>query len=251
MNTDKGKRIKARLDRQVVEQGLAADIDSAQRLIRAGKVRVDGQIADKPGLAHPPDAEISIAKPKRYVSRGGIKLETAFREFSLDVEGRVCLDVGASTGGFTDCLLQHGAARVYAVDCGRGQLDWKLRQDERVTVMENCNARYLQREQFDPLAVFAAIDASFISLTKLLPAVCEVLDDGGRIVALIKPQFEARREQVGAGGVVRDPDIHREVVGSVRGFAEKNLGLIWRGLAESDIVGPAGNREYLAYWSKA
>lgn len=251
MSRDKASSKKMRLDRQVVERGLAPDNDHAQRLIRAGKVRVDGQIADKPGLPHALDAGISITEPKRYVSRGGLKLETAFREFHIDVEGCVCLDIGASTGGFTDCLLQHGAARVYAVDCGRGQLDWKLRQDERVMVMENCNARYLQREQFDPQAVFATIDASFISLTKLLPATCEVLGEEGRIVALIKPQFEAPREQVEPGGVVRNQEVRREVVESVRAFAEKNLGLIWRGLAESDILGPAGNREFLAYWSKA
>lgn len=245
------KAKKERLDRQLVERGLADDSDKAQRQIRAGKVRVDGAVADKPGHLYAADAEISVAAAKRYVSRGGYKLETAFREFALDVAGCVCLDVGASTGGFTDCLLQHGAEMVYAVDCGRGQLDWSLRRDERVTVMENCNARYLDPRSFDPPPVFAVADASFISLAKLLPGINEVLDEAGRIVALIKPQFEARREQVEAGGVVRDEGVHREVIDSVRGFAEKNLGLIWRGIVESDIVGPAGNREFLAYWSKA
>jgi len=240
---------KDRLDRLMLRGGLAEDIDSARRTIMAGKVRVGGALADKPGGQYPLDAELSVARPPRFVSRGGEKLETAFEHFALDVAGLVCIDIGASTGGFSDCLLQHGAARVYAVDCGQGLLDWRLRQDERVVVMENRNARYLEAEEFDPRPALAVADASFISLEKLLPTICRVLEPGGRIVALVKPQFEARREQVEKGGVVRDAAVHEEVLATIRAFAEKSLDLIWRGTVESSIKGPAGNKEFLVYWS--
>lgn len=240
---------KNRLDNLLMERGLAKDRDLAARLIMAGKVRVGDRVADKPGLSYSVDSEIAVATPPRFVSRGGEKLETAFRTFGLDVSGANCIDIGASTGGFTDCLLQHGAALVYAVDCGRGQLDWSLRRDERVVVMEKRNARFLEAHEFDPQPHFAVIDASFISLTKLLPAARRVLSANGAIVALIKPQFEAERGQVEPGGVVRDPGVHRAVIDKVRCFAEKSLGLVWRGVVESSIKGPAGNREFLAHWS--
>ena len=181
---------------------------------------------------------------------GGEKLEEAFLRFELDVQGRVCMDVGASTGGFTDCLLQHGAARVYAIDVGRGQIHSTLRSDPRVVVMDGVNARYLVPGDLPAVPEFATIDASFISLTKILPAVTQILANGGRIVSLIKPQFEAGREQVGKGGVVRSEAVRDEVVERVRRFGTDELGLKWLGVCPSPIKGPAGNVEFLACWEK-
>jgi 23S rRNA (cytidine1920-2'-O)/16S rRNA (cytidine1409-2'-O)-methyltransferase len=241
---------RVRLDQRVVELGLAESREKAQRLIRAGSVRVGGHPLTKPGHEIR-DEEITVTQPERFVSRGGGKLDAAFQHFGLDVEGLICLDVGASTGGFTDCLLQHGAARVYAVDVGRGQLHWKLQQDERVVVMDEINARHLAPDAFPDRPAFAVVDVSFISLTKILPAVREVLADEGRLVTLIKPQFEAGREQVGRGGVVRDPAVRAEVVERVRRFGESELALEWIGVCESPLPGPAGNVEFLAYWRKA
>lgn len=244
--------MKKRLDQLLVERGLAESREKAQRLILAGMVEVDGRPAGKPGHAYDDGTgtRIDVKQGERYVGRGGEKLEGAFRAFGLDVAGCVCLDVGASTGGFTDCLLQHGAARVYAVDVGRGQLDWRLRQDPRVVVMEGVNARYLAPGDVPESVTFAVVDVSFISLTRILPAVTQVVVSG-QIVTLIKPQFEAGRERVGRGGVVRDESVRRDVVESVRQFGTGTCGLEWLGCVESPLRGPAGNVEYLAHWKKA
>ena len=241
---------RVRLDQRVVELGLVESREKAQRLIRAGEVKVGGRAETKPSHPVLPDDVIELAEQEPFVSRGGLKLEEAFREFGLDVTGRVCVDVGASTGGFTDCLLQHGAARVYAVDVGRGQLHWKLRTDPRVVVMDDLNARYLTPTMFPERPDFAVLDVAFISLTKVLPAVTQVLAAQADLVTLIKPQFEAGREEVGKGGVVRDPAVHAQVVERIRVFGTEQLGLSWRAHCASPIKGPAGNIEFLAHWKK-
>lgn len=237
-----------RLDLLVVQRGLAESREKAQRLILAGKVRVDGAPATKPGHAPKPEAEITVVAPDRFVSRGGEKLEAAFAHWQLHVEGEVCLDVGASTGGFTDCLLQHGARRVYAVDVGHGQLHERLRADARVQAMEGVNARTLDAQTFPIRPTFATVDASFISLSLLLPAIRKALAPPGRMVTLIKPQFEAGRAEVQRGGVVRDPAVHRRVLDQVRRAGEQ-AGFRWEGVIESPLRGPAGNMEFLAYWT--
>jgi len=239
-----------RLDQLLVERGLAESRAKAQRLILAGVVRADGQPAFKPGQEFPAEAVLAVAAPERFVGRGGEKLEKAFEVFALDVRDKVCLDVGASTGGFTDCLLQHGAAKVFAVDVGKGQLHWKLRQDPRVIIMEQVNARYLKPGDLDAVPAFAAVDVAFISLTKVLPAVNTPLCSGAVIITLIKPQFEAGRKEVCRGGVVRDAAVHERVVSQIRAFGQAELGLVWRGVCESPIRGPAGNIEFLACWEK-
>jgi len=234
----------------VARRGLAGSREQAQRLILAGKVTVAGAVADKPGHRFAADAEVEVKAPPRFVSRGGDKLEGAFSAFGLEVAGKICIDVGASTGGFTDCLLQHGAPRVLAVDVGKGQLHWNLRNDERVIVMEGVNARYLAPGDLPFVPVFAVMDVSFISLTKILPAVIQVLGPRAEIVALIKPQFEAGRDQVGKGGVVRDEDLRREIVARVGEFGVRELGLERLGVCESPLRGPAGNVEFFIYWRK-
>lgn len=239
-----------RLDHMLVQRGLVESREKAQRLIMAGKVRVAGQVQPKAGKTFAEDSVVEIEQPERFVSRGGEKLEGAFQQFGLNVEGLVCADVGASTGGFTDCLLQHGAARVYAIDVGKGQLHWKLRSDPRVIVIDEMNARNIQATLLPEPVAFACVDVSFISLTLVLPAVIKVLAPQATIVTLIKPQFEAGREQVGAGGVVRDDRVRAEVVEKIRAFGEAKLGLTWRGVCESPIKGPAGNVEFLAWWAK-
>jgi len=239
---------KQRLDLLLSQRGLAESREQAQRLILAGKVSVAGQRATKAGHRYDDQVDISVASPPPFVSRGGEKLEGAFASFGLDVAGRVCLDVGASTGGFTDCLLQHGASRVIAVDVGKGQLHWNLRNEARVTVMESVNARYLDPAQFPEPPVFATVDVSFISLTKVLPAVIQVMSSGATLVTLIKPQFEAGREKVERGGVVRDEAVRGEVVDAIKGFGTGTLGLAWMGVRESPLKGPAGNVEFLAWW---
>ena len=241
---------KKRLDQWVVERGLAESREQAQRLIRAGAVRVDGRPADKPGHRIPGDALIERTAEPRFVGRGGEKLEEAFRRFPLDVTGRLCLDVGASTGGFTDAMLQHGAGRVIAIDVGRAQLHPRLAADPRVQVMDRCNARYLTSDRFPEAPSFAAIDVSFISLRLVLPAVKEVLCPGAELVTLIKPQFEAGREEVGRGGVVRDETARQRAVERVRRFGTETLGLRWRAVCRSPLRGPAGNVEFLAHWEK-
>jgi 23S rRNA (cytidine1920-2'-O)/16S rRNA (cytidine1409-2'-O)-methyltransferase len=193
---------------------------------------------------------VALTAGERFVGRGGEKLEEAFRRFDIGVQGVVCADIGASTGGFTDCLLQHGAARVYAVDVGKGQLDWRLRNDSRVVVKEGLNARYLQTADIPEVLGFAAVDVSFISLTLILPPVTNLLAPGGDLVTLIKPQFEAGRRNVSRGGVVRDPAVHDEVMQRVREFGVGAVGLEWREVCASPIRGPAGNIEFLAWWRK-
>jgi len=237
-------RRKVRLDTLLVERGLAASRTQARALILAGRVRVAGEVWDKPGAAVSAEGEIEVQGPPcRYVSRGGLKLEHALEVFDLKVQGFVCVDVGASTGGFTDCLLQHGARKVYAVDVGHGQLDWKLRQDPRVVVLERTNARFLQPGDFAEPVDLATVDVSFISLTQILPAVAPLLSPAGQMVTLIKPQFEAGRSQVGKGGVVREAAVHRRVLETLWDFAEAQ-GWIVRGLTASPVRGPRGNREF-------
>jgi 23S rRNA (cytidine1920-2'-O)/16S rRNA (cytidine1409-2'-O)-methyltransferase len=242
--------VKERLDTLLVRAGLAESKELAQRLILAGEVRVAGQVATKAGHKYPADAALEVAARPRFVSRGGDKLEGAFAAFpGFEVSGRVCLDVGASTGGFTDCLLQHGAARVIAVDVGKGQLHWKLRQDPRVHVMEAFNARYLRPSDLPERPERAVTDVSFISLKLILPPMADALPPGGEIVSLIKPQFEAGRENV-PGGVVRDPAVREAVVESIRAFGTGSLGLSWLGCVQSPLLGPEGNVEFLAWWRK-
>jgi 23S rRNA (cytidine1920-2'-O)/16S rRNA (cytidine1409-2'-O)-methyltransferase len=236
---------KMRLDILLVERGLAESRSQAQRLVMAGQVRVNGQVVDKPAAAVLDTVDLHIDRGPRYVSRGGEKLESALQIFEIDVSGLVCADVGASTGGFSDCLLQNGAVRVYAIDVGQGILDWRLRQDERVVVMEGVNARHL--DQMPEPVDFVTIDASFISLKILFPVVIRWFGEkGGRVIALIKPQFEAGRSQVSKGkGVVRDPVVHRQVVLDVLSAAQKE-GFDVLGLARSPLLGPKGNTEFLA-----
>lgn len=241
---------KVRLDQLVVRRGLAESREKAQRLILAGDVTVDGKAETKASRTVPEEADIGLVAAERFVGRGGGKLEAAFENFDLDVGGKVCLDVGASTGGFTDCLLQHGAARVYAVDVGKGQLHWKLRNDPRVVVMDDVNARYLKPADLPESPALATVDVSFISLAKVLPAVADVVAAGGSIVTLIKPQFEAGRDEVGKGGVVRDPAVRARVVEEIRAFGTGRTGLSWMGVCESPVRGPAGNVEFLALWKK-
>ncbi|MHB1007071.1 MAG: TlyA family RNA methyltransferase [Chloroflexota bacterium] len=233
--------VKKRLDILTVERGLADSREKAQALILAGEVTVGGRVVDKPGTPVPEESELSVAERSRYASRGGLKLEHALNAFHVDPAGVVALDAGASTGGFTDCLLQNGAARVYAVDVGYGQLDWRLRNDPRVVNIERSNLRYMQ-----PLAEvvdLATVDVSFISLSLVLPAIAKSLRETGKVVALVKPQFEAGRRQVGKGGVVRDPAIHREVLIRLARWASEN-GWSLAGATPSPILGPAGNREF-------
>ena len=239
---------KTRLDQLLVQRQLADSREQAQRLIRAGMVSVGEQLATKPGHQFKDDVAVTLKKKEKYVSRGGLKIEGAHATFGFELTGAVCLDIGSSTGGFTDFMLQHGAVKVYAVDCGTNQLHYKLRQDPRVVVMENTNARYLTPDDIPEPADFCSIDTSFISLTKILPPLKHLLKPGGHIVSLIKPQFEAGKEQVGKGGVVRDPAVHEEVIEKVRKFGTEELGFEWLGLATSPITGPAGNIEFLAYW---
>jgi 23S rRNA (cytidine1920-2'-O)/16S rRNA (cytidine1409-2'-O)-methyltransferase len=235
---------KERLDILLYKRGLAESRERARRMIMAAQVLVNGEVIDKPGTRVPTAATISIKERLAYVSRGGLKLEAALGAFAIDVRGMVAADTGASTGGFTDCLLQHGASRVYAIDVGYGQLAWRLRQDPRVVVMERVNARYL-RELPEPLDL-ATVDVSFISLKLVLPAVMRLLKPHGRIIALIKPQFEAGRKQVGKGGVVKDPAVHRAVLYNVLGWMPAN-GLQVFGVIVSPLRGPAGNIEFLAH----
>jgi 23S rRNA (cytidine1920-2'-O)/16S rRNA (cytidine1409-2'-O)-methyltransferase len=241
---------KQRLDMAVVARGLAESREKAQRLILAGAVRVDGQVADKAGRPCPDDALIEVEAGDKFVSRGGGKLEAAFEAFTLNVAGMVCADIGASTGGFTDCLLQHGAVKVYAIDVGRGQMDWRLRNDPRVVVREGLNARFLCERDIPEPFQFAVVDVSFISLTLILPPVTKLIEPGGQLVTLIKPQFEAGRELVGKGGVVRDPAVRESVIERIRQFGTGSLPLEWSGLCESPVKGPAGNVEFLAWWQK-
>ncbi len=241
---------KERLDILVVNRGLAPSREKAKAIIMSGIVYVDGEKEDKAGTTFPENVNIEIkGNTLKYVSRGGLKLEKAMNEFGLRLDGFVCMDVGSSTGGFTDCMLQNGATKVYAVDVGHGQLDWKLRNDDRVVCMEKTNIRYVTPEDIDDRLDFSSIDVSFISLTKVLMPVKELLKDTGRIVCLIKPQFEAGREKVGKKGVVRDKKVHEEVIEMVVQYA-KSIELYPLRLDFSPVKGPEGNIEYLLYLSK-
>jgi len=240
-----------RLDLLLVERGLSESREKAKRIILAGEVLVNDTPATKAGHEFPLDCEIRVRQPERFVGRGGLKLEAAFETFpALSSEEKICVDIGASTGGFTDCLLQHGAARVYAVDVGKAQLHSRLVADPRVKVMDKCNARYLHAEDLPETPSLAVTDVSFISLRLILPAIDRLLSPGGETVALIKPQFEAGREEVGKGGVVRDSAIHQQVVRRIREFGTQTLGWKWLGFCPSPIQGPAGNVEFLSYWRK-
>ena len=241
-----------RLDQLVVDRGLLPTRTKAQAAILAGQVLVDGHPSGKPGTEVPAHADVRLAARDRYVSRGGHKLEHALRHFGVRVEGVRAIDVGASTGGFTDCLLQHGAARVHAVDVGHGQLAWALRQDPRVVVMERVNARALAPGSLGPGELplgLAVVDCSFISLRRILPALPPLLGPGADVVALVKPQFEAGREEADRGaGVIKDPEVHRRVLRELEAFvAGEPMGLAWLGSVESPLLGPAGNREFLAH----
>jgi 23S rRNA (cytidine1920-2'-O)/16S rRNA (cytidine1409-2'-O)-methyltransferase len=237
-----------RLDRALVERGLAETRERAQALIMAGEVLVNGQKASKPGQLIAADSRLETTARLRYVSRGGLKLEAALRDFGIDVNGFVIADFGSSTGGFTDCLLQAGAARVHAIDVGTGQLDWRLRNDPRVVVHEGVNARYLTSDDLAGETVDLAVcDVSFISATMILPAMVKVLKTGpdGRIVVLVKPQFEVGRDQVGKGGIVRDPALHEAACAKVR-LCAKELGFATQ-IIDSPITGAEGNKEFLLY----
>lgn len=242
--------MKQRLDVLLVNRNLAESREKAKAIIMSGEVFVNGQREDKAGSSFPEDVEIEVkSNPLKYVSRGGLKLEKAMEKYGFDLERKVCMDVGSSTGGFTDCMLQNGAVKVYAVDVGTNQLAWKLRQDERVVTMEKTNIRYLTPDQINDKIDFASIDVSFISLTKVLLPVRELLDEKGEVVSLIKPQFEAGREKVGKKGVVRDPKVHVEVIQMVATYAN-SIGFDTIDLDYSPIKGPEGNIEYLLYMKK-
>ena len=242
--------MKERLDVLLVNRGLAASREKAKAVIMAGIVYVDGQKEDKAGATFVDTVNIEVrGNTLKYVSRGGLKLEKAMSHFGLSLEGKVCMDVGASTGGFTDCMLQNGAVKVYSIDVGHGQLNWKLRNDPRVVCMERTNIRYVTPEDIGEPASFVSIDVSFISLTKVLTPVRELLAENGEIVCLIKPQFEAGREKVGKKGVVRDPKVHLEVIRAVMDFAS-SIGFEILHLEFSPIKGPEGNIEYLLHLKK-
>jgi 23S rRNA (cytidine1920-2'-O)/16S rRNA (cytidine1409-2'-O)-methyltransferase len=237
--------MKVRLDQILTERGLADSREKARAMILAGSVTVNGQKAEKPGHSYPVDCRIEVAALPPFVSRGGIKLAAALDHFQISAQDLICLDVGSSTGGFTDCLLQRGAACVWAVDVGRGQLDWKLRNDPRVVVREGVNARYLSPEDFPRPFDLAVCDASFISATLLLPSMSALLKEHGEMVVLVKPQFEVGREQVGKGGIVRDPKLHAQACERVRAAAEA-LGFQAE-VMDSPILGAEGNKEFLLH----
>ena len=241
---------KERLDVLLVNRGLAASREKAKAIIMSGSVYVDGQKEDKAGQTFPEEANIEVrGSTLKYVSRGGLKLEKAMECFDVSLSGKICMDVGSSTGGFTDCMLQNGAVKVYAVDVGHGQLDWKLRNDQRVICMEKTNIRYVKPEDIEDRIQFSSIDVSFISLTKVLGPVKELLTDDGEIVCLIKPQFEAGREKVGKHGVVRDASVHKEVIDMVMNYAV-SINFEVMSLEFSPVKGPEGNIEYLLHLLK-
>ena len=241
---------KERLDVLLVNRGLAASREKAKAIIMSGNVYVDGQKEDKAGQTFPEEANIEVrGSTLKYVSRGGLKLEKAMECFDVSLSGKICMDVGSSTGGFTDCMLQNGAVKVYAVDVGHGQLDWKLRNDQRVICMEKTNIRYVKPEDIEDRIQFSSIDVSFISLTKVLGPVKELLTDDGEIVCLIKPQFEAGREKVGKHGVVRDASVHKEVIDMVMNYAV-SINFEVMNLEFSPVKGPEGNIEYLLHLLK-
>lgn len=238
---------KQRLDVLIVSRGLCDSREQAQRLILAGEVSVREQVITKPGTKVDDSLPITLKSKPKYVSRGGLKLEGALQAFPVSVQGKVCLDIGSSTGGFTDCLLQNGALRVHAVDVGTNQLVWKLRNDPRVIVREQFNARYMTPEDLGEKVELIVSDVSFISLTKILPAAYGCLLPGGDLLVLIKPQFELQPEDIGAGGIVRDPELHQQAVDKIHDFVVNELGREWMGIADSPIKGMEGNKEFLAW----
>jgi 23S rRNA (cytidine1920-2'-O)/16S rRNA (cytidine1409-2'-O)-methyltransferase len=245
------RRAKARLDTMLVDRGLVASRERARAVILAGQVAVDGHVVAKAGTLVPDQARVELLSPDHpYVSRGGVKLAHAFNEFGIDPRGRRALDVGASTGGFTDVLLRRGAASVIALDVGRGQLDWRLRTDPRVIVREGVNARHLTREGVPHDVSLVAIDVAFISLGLILPALPPFLEAGADVVALVKPQFEAGRGEVGKHGVITDPAIHDRVVTRIA-EAARDVGLSWAGMTPSPITGASGNREFFLHLRSA
>ncbi|MFZ4680874.1 MAG: TlyA family RNA methyltransferase [Terrimicrobiaceae bacterium] len=237
---------KSRLDQLLVARGLCPSREKAQRAIMAGSVYVEGQKADKPGRSVAGDAEVELRGGEKYVGRGGLKLEAALEHFHIPVQDRVALDVGASTGGFTDCLLQHGARKVHAIDVGHGQIDWRLRNDPRVVVREGMNARFLTAADIGEAVELCVADVSFISLTLILPAAFALLTPAADMIVLIKPQFELSPDKVGKGGVVRESQYHEEVTSRIRAFVEA-AGRQWIGLMPSPIKGREGNTEFLAH----
>lgn len=238
---------KQRLDVLVVSLGLCDSREQAQRLIIAGEVTVKGQAVTKPGTKVDDSLPIVVKNKPKYVSRGGLKLEGALQAFPVKAEGKVCLDIGSSTGGFTDCLLQNGAIRVHAVDVGTNQLVWKLRTDPRVVVKEQFNARYMTPADLGEKVQLIVSDVSFISLTKILPAAYDCLEEGGDMLVLIKPQFELQPEDIGPGGIVRDPELHQRAVDKIHDFVTNELHREWMGVADSPIKGMEGNKEFLAW----
>jgi 23S rRNA (cytidine1920-2'-O)/16S rRNA (cytidine1409-2'-O)-methyltransferase len=243
------KTNKQRLDILLVERGLVESREMAQKLIYAGQALIDGQLALKPSQQVEPAATVSLKTKAKFVSRGGDKLDHALNIFAVNVAGKICLDAGASTGGFTDCLLQRGANKVFAVDVGAGQIHWKLRNDQRVVLMSKINARHLTPQMFPERPGLAVIDVSFISLTKVLPAVINVLVSGASIIALVKPQFEAERKE-NKHGVVHSPEVRRRVLEEVKQFGIQKMALEFKAVCESPLKGPAGNVEFFIYWTK-
>ncbi len=239
-----------RLDLALVQRGLCPSREQAKRLIMAGEVMLGDEVISKPGWLVRDDAALKVKTPPRFVSRGGLKLEGALEHFGIDVIGLIAMDVGASTGGFTDCLLQRGAVKVYAFDVGTNQMVWKLRSDPRVICRENFNVRHLQPGDVPEQVEIIVADVSFISLTLVLPGALSVLKPGGQAVVLVKPQFELSREEVGKGGIVREPELHEKACTRIRSFVESHLELEWRGITESSIQGTDGNREFLAWFMK-
>ena len=239
---------RTRLDQALVQQGLCPSREQAKRLIIAGEVSVGGHPSTKPGLLIPDDAVLHIKTPPKFVSRGGLKLEGALEHFGIDVTGKTCLDIGSSTGGFTDCLLQRGAVKVYAFDVGTNQLVWKLRSDPRVVSRENFNVRHMKPEDVgEPVDVLVG-DLSFISLTLVLPAALTAVRPGGDCLVLVKPQFELSRDEVGKGGIVREPELHQKACDKIQSFVQSHDHLEWKGITESSIQGTDGNREFLAWF---
>jgi len=237
-----------RLDQALVQKALCTSREQAKRLIIAGEVSVDGHPSTKPGLLIADDAQLHVRTPPKFVSRGGFKLEGALDHFGIDVTGKVCLDIGASTGGFTDCLLQRGATKVFAFDVGTNQLVWKLRSDPRVVSRENLNVRHMKPDDVGESVDVLVGDVSFISLTLVLPAATAVVKPGGDCLVLVKPQFELSRDEVGKGGIVREPALHQKACDKIRAFVESDPRLVWKGITESSIQGTDGNREFLAWF---
>lgn len=237
---------KQRLDQLLVARGFFESREKAQRAIMAGQVRVEGGVMDKAGTRVGVEVELVVEQAERYVGRGGLKMEEALRAFGVNPAGWVCLDVGASTGGFTDCLLQHGASKVYAVDVGHSQMDWKIRSDPRVVVREKLNARYLTGEDIPEPVELCVVDVSFISLSLILPPAVALVRAGGVVIPLIKPQFELSQGEVGRGGIVRDTTLHERAVAKIRDWVAGHGGCRWDGVIESPILGGHGNKEFLA-----